>query len=307
MEDRAHALIATVFLIVFGFGAALVAWWMFAPKTNRIPYLLESKYSVSGLGPGSPVNYKGVQVGAVRRIELDPKNRRKIRVTIGIKSSFKLPQGTYASIGSSGLVGTKYVDLHLGKSNKLLKSSVAHPAALPVTQGTLSTIFGTVTKLSNKVTTTVARLNKVLSPANRKALSSILGNVDQATGRLKELEDNANKSLNGVPKLIQDVDITVKSARALIRQLNETAVVARGPLKQADKLGQSATGLTEQLRQKAAPKLMRLMDHLDELSRELRKLSRELSRHPSSLIYGRHWPRPGPGESGYEPAPTEQT
>lgn len=70
--------------------------------------------NVSGVKPGSPVRFSGVEMGEVSRIKiLENKERKKtqIEVIAHIKKSFMIPQGSSAYINTLGLLGEKYIEI----------------------------------------------------------------------------------------------------------------------------------------------------------------------------------------------------
>ena len=76
MENRAFALLTGVF--VLGVIAAMVVWsqWLGGDTTARVPYRVVSTHPVSGLNEQGTVRYRGISVGRVTRIQLDPKDKR---------------------------------------------------------------------------------------------------------------------------------------------------------------------------------------------------------------------------------------
>jgi phospholipid/cholesterol/gamma-HCH transport system substrate-binding protein len=73
--------------------------------------------SVAGLKTGAPVEIAGVQVGQVKRIELD--GERAV-VTLSVQPGVKVYGDAIASIKTRGLIGDKYLSLSPGGSDKEL-------------------------------------------------------------------------------------------------------------------------------------------------------------------------------------------
>lgn len=295
MEDRSHAVIAIVFLVVFGVGAALVAWWMLAPTTNRLPYMLESQASVAGLGPGSPVNYKGVRVGSVRNVRLAP-DHRSVDVLVGIDADFRLPEGSYATVGSAGLIGSNYVDLTLGKGPGTIQTSARSPASLSLKAGSLAGLMSQATEIVAEVKTTLESVQVLLSEQNRQQISRTLDEIRQASAELAKLEQAAEPGVKQLPALMTETrgvlarahDLLVSSDR-LVRRAN-TSMGAVGSA------ASSASALAQQIDQEAAPELTALLVRLRSLIARLQSLAAEIQKTPQSLILGPAAPRPGPGE-----------
>lgn len=296
MEDRSHALIAIGFLVVFGIGAALVAWWMLAPKMNRVPYLLESKTSVSGLGPGSPVSYKGVRVGAVRNVQLSS-NHRDVDVLIGVDADFTLPKGTYATISSQGLIGSNFVDLSLGSGPGTIQTSPASPARLPLEQGSLAGLMSQAKTIVGDVEDTLHSVQSLLSEQNRQDISETLADIRQASAQLTALEKAAQPGVEQLPSLITQTRSTLATANDLLANSNRLVTRAQGAIASVGQVASSTAALTAQIDQQSAPALTDLLVRLRALTTQLQGLVAQLQSTPQSLLLGPAKVPPGPGET----------
>ncbi|MGH8427463.1 MAG: MlaD family protein [Gammaproteobacteria bacterium] len=297
MEDRSHALIAIGFLVVFGLGAVAVVWWMLAPGAVRVPYVLESKSSVAGLGPGSTVQFNGVDVGVVKNIHIDRATHRSIQVLIMVDKKFPLPQGTKATVGSSSLVGPTVVDLQLGSSSRIIQTSAEHPAHLPVEAGGLSAMMDQAKKIIGDVQQTLKSARDVLSPQNRRQISDTLSNLRKASAHLVQLEKTIEPGAKELPGLIAQTRATIASAKDLAANANTLVAKAQQPMDSIGQAASSTAAFTTQLNQQTAPQLNALLVSLSTLVTRLNALSAELQQTPQSLILGPAKPKPGPGET----------
>lgn len=297
MEDRSHALIAIAFLVVFGIGAALITFWMMGPSKTLVPYLLQSKQGVSRLGTGSGVSYKGIHVGTVRSIHLDKKDRTYVNVLIAVDKSFPLPRGSYAEIASSGVFGSKYVDLHLGDSQTMIQTSAQHPARLHLKTGRLGSLMEQAQGIVGKVNSTLKSVQSLVSKQNRARIDSTLKNIQQASARLATLEQAAQPSLKAMPHLIRNAQTTLTAAHRVLAQADKLVASARQPVRRIGSAASAATGLVMQLNQTTVTQLDALMRRLGTLSGRLQSLVDMLQRTPQSLIKGPARKLAGPGET----------
>ena len=297
MEDRSHAIIAIIFLALFGVGAGLVAWWMLAPSVARVPYVLESQASVAGLGPGSPVDYHGVRVGGVRKVSLDSRDRHIVDVRIAVDKDFPLPKGTYATVASQGLIGNKSVSLTLGKSGESIETSHESPAHLKLRPGQLAGLMSQAGEIVDEVKATLKSVQSVLNEQNRQSLTATLANVRKATARLAALEKAAEPTVRAMPGVVADARRTLASAHRLLKRADGLVAEARGPLHSVGHAASSAGAVLAQVNQTTVPQLESLMKRLRALSEHLQGLTVQLQSTPQSLILGSAPPKPGPGES----------
>ena len=97
----------------------LLKWYGMYPHINK-DGLEDKKYdsyyiyfdeSISGLNIGSPIKYKGFDVGLVKYIKISPHNSEKIEVEIQIQKGTPIKDDNYAILGNLGITGLKYVGL----------------------------------------------------------------------------------------------------------------------------------------------------------------------------------------------------
>ncbi len=120
----------TVEVVVGAFVAlGLAALFMLAMKVSNLSTFTDDEgYSVTarfenigGLKVRSPVTVAGVRVGRVEEIGFDNETFEAV-VKVNISANYnKLPEDTFASIFTAGLLGEQYIGLEPGGSEKLLK------------------------------------------------------------------------------------------------------------------------------------------------------------------------------------------
>jgi phospholipid/cholesterol/gamma-HCH transport system substrate-binding protein len=77
-------------------------------------YRLTARFhSVSGLKEGDVVEMAGVQIGTVKKIELDPKEYEAV-VHFDLQSEVRLQEDSIASVRTAGIIGSKYIDITPG-------------------------------------------------------------------------------------------------------------------------------------------------------------------------------------------------
>src|SRR5687767_9315290 len=102
MENKAYALAAGLFTILLIAAVIVAAMWFSGETYESAPYVLESKFSVTGLNEQAYVRYRGVNVGKVTDIRFDPQDPRTVLVAIVVQSDVKLTRATYAELRYQG-------------------------------------------------------------------------------------------------------------------------------------------------------------------------------------------------------------
>ena len=86
MESKGKYVTTGIFIVTFITALVLVIVWKnrLNDRKDFDTYYIYMKESVSGLQKDSAVKYMGVQIGKVKKIEVDPENPEEVRITIKI-------------------------------------------------------------------------------------------------------------------------------------------------------------------------------------------------------------------------------
>lgn len=169
-------------------------------KENRYFFAIYEK--VDGLGTSNPVMINGFKVGQVEKIEFLPDFSGDIIVKFSVtKKDFPIPFDTKAKIISSDLLGSKAIDLQLGKSATLL-----------VSKDTLETDIEA--SLSESV-------NQQIAPLKKKA-EDLISTVDSAILVVsaifnKDARTNLDASLTSIRGTLETFEKTMLQVDDLIR------------------------------------------------------------------------------------------
>jgi phospholipid/cholesterol/gamma-HCH transport system substrate-binding protein len=77
-------------------------------------YRIHFPDSVSGLAVGDPVKYRGVDVGTVKTMIIDPDNSRLVRVDVRLRKETPVKTDTRASLALKGITGVVFIELNGG-------------------------------------------------------------------------------------------------------------------------------------------------------------------------------------------------
>jgi phospholipid/cholesterol/gamma-HCH transport system substrate-binding protein len=127
MQSNRTLEIGTGLFVLLGF-AALFFLAMQLPQSGlKLPgtkagfHVTADFDNIGDLKVGSPVTMAGVNVGEVRSIKFDPQSYKAV-VGMRIDPQYKqIPDDSFASINTQGLLGGKYIGLTPGGSDTFLK------------------------------------------------------------------------------------------------------------------------------------------------------------------------------------------
>src|SRR5271165_4515756 len=94
----------------------------FASKTTVSTYMNDA----AALSEGAPVNLNGIPIGSVKKITLsgskDPRRIVRIDLEIPADRLQSIPSDSEASISAANVLGTKFINLKIGKSGTALRA-----------------------------------------------------------------------------------------------------------------------------------------------------------------------------------------
>ncbi len=295
MENRSHALIAGLFVILLSTAIAVTATWLSGETTDHAHYILTSDGSVSGLNPQAAVRFRGVNVGKVEDIGFDPENSRFIRIRIGVDRNVPLTKGVFAQLGYQGVTGLAYIQLDDdGNQPELLQTNEIDLARIPMRTSTLDNIVITGQDLLNSVNETVKRMNRLLNDQNQERFSHLLENMESATIDFGSFTEQLQPNLKSLPELTSKTNSLLGNADQLVKNINQVVekIGQQGGI--IDDLSQSAEELADTI-----PRVQEAIDGVKHGTRTVDRVLLQLEEQPRSLIFGKTPPPPGPGENGF--------
>ncbi|HET7930961.1 MAG TPA: MlaD family protein [Rhodanobacteraceae bacterium] len=294
MENRAHAIAAVAFLLVFSIGAIVVYYWLANRHNEPLVYEVVTSESVAGLSAQSEVQFKGIVVGHVASLGFDPHDRARVVMRLQLQPDTYVTHATYAVVAMQGLTGGSVLELKLGKgSDAPLATSAAHPARIPMQAGVLASLMTEAPQVLHDLQAVLGNANKLLDTGNREHVTASLAQIDAVTRQLAAIESKLPALLAELQQSVADTDRLVRSAQTPVRNATELEA-------SIDALAQSSRQLSERLNRQTAPDFDALSASLQGTSEQLNLLLRELQAKPQSLIFGPPTRPPGPGEPGFD-------
>ena len=115
MESDRHYFFEGLFIIGFTVAAAFFAVWLGSTgRHDDVLYRIHFPDSVSGLAVGDPVKFRGVDVGTVKSMNIDPDNARLVLVEVRLRKETPAKTDTRASLTLKGITGVVFIELNGG-------------------------------------------------------------------------------------------------------------------------------------------------------------------------------------------------
>ncbi|MHA8078478.1 MlaD family protein [Aquirufa antheringensis] len=197
-------------------------------SSSRIYYV--EYENVDGLMVSNQVMVNGIEVGKVKKVEIQPTKANKILVTLRFSQDIVIPDKTVAVLSDGALLGGKIIRLRLeGKGNLAEESflkgetevgvtALLKERAIPVIANADSLLVS-FRQISNKFNHTGTYLNTLLKTSN-ETVSNINGSVN---GIVTDNRANIAQISANMKTLSTDLMETEKQLRPLLTKFNTVA------------------------------------------------------------------------------------
>jgi len=250
METRTSYVLVGAFLIVAAVGVIAFIIWSVKSDTaaQYTTYRAYFTGSVSGLNKASDVRFRGIPIGRVVDIRIDPDNVERVRVTMEIVATTPLKEDSVASVEAQGITGIGYIQITGGSqaAAKLERKGDQKYPVIHSKRSQLEALFADAPELIDRVMILTAEVTKLFNEDNRTAITETLGNLRTLTSalagnsqRITELIDNASGMAVDLRTAAGDVRALTEDARTNLNSLakDATALIAdaRSTLETVDK------------------------------------------------------------------------
>jgi phospholipid/cholesterol/gamma-HCH transport system substrate-binding protein len=167
METDRHYFIEGLFIIILSIGAAMAFVWLSGSgQRDDVLYRIHFNESVSGLSVGDPVKFRGVDIGTVKTMNLDPTNPQLVQVDVALRKNAPIKTDTRASLKLKGITGVVFIELDGGSAGA--QTLVAMTAdgqipEIPAEKSTLTTLVEALPKAIERFLAIENQTKKVLS------------------------------------------------------------------------------------------------------------------------------------------------
>lgn len=308
METKVNYAIVGLFVLVLATALIGGILWLSAGKQYHKSYdvyLTYMRESVSGLNLNAPVKYRGVDVGNVREIGLDPGNPEQVRLELDIERGTPVKTDTVAVLRVQGLTGIAYVEL-AGGSRDAPPLKAAGEQKYPVIKTGPSLLARLDTALTDVVASlnrTAANVNAVLDEDNRNSLKRALsdlatlshtlarrsGTIDAGVADAAQTLQNTARVSAELPKLLERIGRSADAVDKLAADIGRTNTTAAETLQGVRADVRRFTG-------ESLPELEKTLAEVRALTASAQRVARELEQRPNALLYGKQPAPPGPGE-----------
>ena len=304
METRANYVAVGAFVLVCMVGIVVALLWV-AGHQYRQAYAYYQTYfygSVTGLGTGTAVRYNGIEVGRVTGLDFDRNNPRLVVGTLEIRADLTIREDAWASIESQGLTGAAYVEITGGSAASppiQVKDGQTYPVInskpSPVEQ-----LLANTPALLNKLSEIADRLADLMNDQNRAAIAATLANLRDTTAVFSRRSGEIDATLTNLAGATRQLDGTLTELHGVLAKaggatdrLDRALVTADTAAKRVaqltddlDDVVRHSKGELQEATSEGVAQVTALIAELRPLVANLNRLSRDLDRTPTKLLFG---------------------
>jgi len=321
VEPKVNYILVGSFVAVLGAGVLIGVLWLGKMDYRGVNDRYEAYFreSVAGLSIDSTVKYRGVDVGRVKNIALNPDNPEEVRLTLDIAKGTPIKTDTVAVLETQGLTGLATINL-TGGSREAPRLKALEEQDYPVIKtGPAPSFFRSdeaiARLLSEKsLTDLLANLDvlakgasETLDEENRAVLKHTLKELSEVVHSVAVHRADIEKSLRGAAKSADNLALLTASLNEqmppLFARINKSAAALNA---MTDELVQTSKAVRsvvdenrpelERFSRKTLPEAGLLVTELRQLTSALGRVAQDLEREPNALVFGRKPPARGPGE-----------
>ncbi len=316
METRAnHVLIGSFALAVLVLAFLFVLWLGKLSLDREWAYYdVLFAEAVTGLTVGSAVQYNGIQVGEVRRLQLAPEDPSQVIARIRVGGDTPVKTDTTAKLTFTGLTGVAIIQLGGGSAEApRLEAAADEVPRIIAEDSALAKLFASGEDVVLNVNQLMARASSLLSEDNVGKVSATLAHIESLSATLAEHGDAVGQALEDLSAAGQSLRTSLAQAEQLLQRLDSIAARADGllasdaepilhslheTLEATRRLADSTQQLVEHNRaaidrfgEQGLPQLAPTLAELRETLARLSALSQRIERDASGLLLGRDQPK----------------
>jgi len=316
METRAsHVLIGSFALAVLVLAFLFVLWLGKLSLDREWAYYdVLFKEAVTGLTVGSAVQYSGIQVGEVRRLQLAVNDPGTVVARIRVAGDTPIKTDTTAKLTFTGLTGVAIIQLGGGSAEAPILVGEGNAVPQIVAEDSaLAKLFASGEDVVLNVNQLLARASSLLSEDNVGKVSATLAHIESLSATLAAHGDGIGRALDDLGAAGESLRSSLAQAELLLKRLDSIAERADGllasdaepiltslkeTLEATRALADSTQQLVEHNREaidgfsnQSLPQLAPTLAELRETLSRLSSLSQRIERDASGLLLGRDQPK----------------
>lgn len=301
-----YTLVGTAVLILTAGLLATVLWLSVGfDKKKYHTYTVYVHEAVSGLSEESPIKFNGVQVGFVKKIMLNRRDPRQVKILLDIEDKTPVTTSTTATLITQGITGTTYVGLEAKSANliPLQKFGKEPYPVIPSRPSLFKQLDSVLKEVSENINSLSLEIKQIFDKENTTNLKKTLANLQSTSEVIAQNKEAINRSLKNtdvvinnmaavskfLPQVVNDLKLGVNKISRMATDIAQTSHHVNATL-------DSSKTAIDKFAQQTLPPSIILLRRLDNIASNLEKVSAQMRQNPSIFIRGTTPLKAGPGE-----------
>ncbi|MBN1350947.1 MCE family protein [candidate division KSB1 bacterium] len=212
----------TITLLVFAI--IVVTGSTFLKKETIYFIRYRGNVSVTGLELGAQVKYRGIRIGRVEDIYIDPENIEDLIIKISVNDKVPIKEDTEAMMSLIGITGLKLIELR-GGTNEALK--LPPNSEIKSSLSLVESMSGKAEILAQKIEMILNNLIEMTAPSRQQKLFNFVDNASATLGSFQTLIDtnqaNIYLTLKNIESFSGELDSFMHVSNEIITTINKTA------------------------------------------------------------------------------------
>ena len=308
------------FLVLIGIFLMLgFTYWLMQPASQEEvkKYNIHFDESVLGLNIDAPVKYRGISVGKVTGLKINPTNMEQVEVLVTILKTTPIKEDTVAKLTAQGITGLSYINLSMGSRNKKdleAKGDEEYPIIQTV-PSFFENFEQSLGSVSSQLSTTLIQTEKLLNDDNQRQVSlvlkrtaSILEKIDRTLDdeTIENVQESV-KSLNSLTKkaddLTPDIEKFINRSMSWENDIADSFdsimgsyVGIRASMDEIKRAVSSGEFNIKDIAGDVVPTMNNTLIDMQELMIRFDSMMETYERSPGDILFKKEEPKKGPGE-----------
>jgi phospholipid/cholesterol/gamma-HCH transport system substrate-binding protein len=239
-----------LFVVLSALGLVGFSLWLSGRLANqdKACYVMRFDNSVAGLSQGSTITFRGVGVGQVQSIRINPRNDAQILVRAALEQRTPIKPNTVAQLKPQGVTGASYIELDLGQGVTGSGQPLGHDDSCKVIvtlPSGIEQIVNMLPRILDQTLEVTQRLSDLLGQGNVQNVSETLANLNALTGEMRKVTaqvgpqlTSATTQLNAAMANLNKVTASINQGGGSLQDLQDTVRQARAAAEEVKTLAQ---------------------------------------------------------------------
>lgn len=310
MYNKINYTVVGIFVLLLSAGMIWFAFWLarWGLQDEYDVYKIEIHESVSGLSKDASVKIRGVDVGRVQSIRINPENIEAVEIFLEIKKGTPIKEDMVAHTQMFGVTGLLSIEIDGGTNEaKTLKPTKTYIPIIQTKTSYVTRISDSIGDIADSLSEFLVQIKKLISDKNIQAIENTLDHVEKITSRGEALEIKVIDSLTQLDQTLQELrgsmkDIThsfdgaTKDFASMKEKINPLSEELLTTAKRFDGLMFKVEKSLDRGDYNIKNILEPVLVDIQILSAQINDLAQQLKQSPSDVLFKARKPLKGPGE-----------